>query len=274
MTIMRRSLIVLSLSVAATPVLAQPARPPASQPAAVRALSLQRVLVQVPEPRRLKVALFATPLSQGTSRAFTRARLLLAGQDIPLATPGVATDQPGNTLIHLEVDLGALPESVLTLPAENLTVRWEGVTDGGRTVVTVAGTIDPGDRSQLTLDQDNLHTLYARLDSPSVTPSGVMLTFRGLANILNPFSFEVVVKGLEYRVVVGGSEVMAAQRPGFRLRPGQRSDVLLEAEVPLASAAMAAASVLRGAAVEVIGQLRLSTPDGDRFVPVMFRSGG
>ncbi len=270
---MRRPLIVLCLLVAAPTLLAQPARTPATQPAAVRALSLQRVLVQVPEARRLKVTLFATPLSQGTSRAFTRARLLLAGQDIPLATAGVATDQPGNTLIHFEVDLGAVPESALTLPAENLTVRWEGVSDGGRTVVTVAGTIDPGDRSQLILNQDDLHTLYARLDSPSVTPSGLMLTFRGLANILNPFSFDVVVKGLDYRVLVGGEEVMAAQRPGFRLRAGQRSDVLLEAEVSLASAALAAAALLRGAGVEVTGQLRLATPDGDRLVPVVLRPG-
>lgn len=270
---MRRWLFVLSLLVVPMTSPAQPAQAPTGPPVAVRALSLQRILVQVPEARRLKVALFATPLSQGTSRAFTRARLLLAGQDIPLATPGVATDQPGNTLIHFEVDLGAVPESVLTLPAENLTVRWEGVTDGGRTVVTVAGTIDPADRSQLTLNQDDLHTLYARLDSPSVAPSGVMLTFRGLANILNPFSFEVVVKGLDYRVVVGGSEVMAAQRPGFRLRPGQRSDVLLEAEAPLASVALAAAAVLRGASVEVLGQLRLATPDGDRLLPIVLRSG-
>ena len=254
-------------------VFAQPGKAAAVQPAAVRALALQRALVEVPAARRLKVALFATPSTGGASRAFSRSRLLIAGQDIPLASPGVTTDQPGNTVVHLEIDLTALPESVLTLPAGPLTVRWEGVTDGGRTVVTVAGTMDPTDRSQLTVPQDDLYALYARLESPSVTPVGSTLAFRGLANILNPFSFDVVVKGLEYRVVVGGAEVMAAQRPGFRLRAGQRSDVLLEAEVPLASAAMAAAGLLRGAAVEVVGQLRLATPDGERLVPIVVRGG-
>ena len=99
------------------------------------------------------------------------------------------------------------------------------------------------------------------------------LAFRGLANVFNPFSFEVVVKGLDYRVTVGGSEVMAAQRPGFKLRPGQRSDVLLEAEVPLVTAAAAAAEVLRGASIEVVGQLRLATPAGDRLLPILLRPG-
>lgn len=268
-----RLLIVLSVLAPPAMASAQPARSSTGQPVAVRALTLQRAVVQVPEPRRLKVALLATPLSEGTSRAFTRGRLLLAGQEIPLASPGVATDQPGNTVVHLEVDLAALPESVLALPADTLTVRWEGVTDGGRTVVTVAGSLDPSNRSHLTVSQDDLYALYARLDSPAVTPTGLTLAFRGLANILNPFSFEVVVKGLEYRVVVGGDEVMAAQRPGFRLRAGQRSDVLLEAEVSLASAAFAAAAVLRGATVEVTGQLRLATPDGDRLLPIVLRSG-
>ncbi len=268
-----RALLVLSLLVTAVGAPAQPARSATVQPTAVRALALQRALVEVPEARRLKVALFATPSTGGASRAFSRSRLLLAGQDIPLASPGVATDQPGNTVVHLEIDVAALPESVLTLPTGPLTVRWEGVTDGGRTVVTVAGTLDPSNRSQLTVPQEDLHALYARLESPSVTPTGSTLAFRGLANILNPFSFDVVVRGLDYRVVVGGAEVMAAQRPGFRLRAGQRSDVLLEAEVSLASAAVAAAAVLRGATVEVIGQLRLVTPDGDRLLPIVVRSG-
>lgn len=265
----------LALFVLAAPGIApaQPAKSPAQQPMAVRVLTLQRAVVDIPEPRRLKVALLATPLSEGTSRAFSRARLLLAGQDIPLLTPGVATDQPGNTVVHLEVDLGAVPESVLTLPEGSLTVRWEGVTDGGRTVVTVAGTIDPGNRSHLTFVDNDVYRLYARLDNPSVSPVGMSLVFRGLANLLNPFSFEVVVKNLEYRVTVGGEEVMAAQRPGFRLRAGQRSDVLLEAEVPLATAAAAAAAVLRGGSVEVSGQLRLTTPDGDRLLPVVLRPG-
>lgn len=267
------SLLLLSLLAAPAMAPSQPANTATGQPVAVRALILQRAVVQVPEPRRLKLALLATPLSEGASRAFTRGRLLLAGQEIPLASPGVATDQPGNTVVHLEIDLAAVPESVLALPADTLTVRWEGVTDGGRTVVTVAGSLDPSNRSQLTVPQDDLYPLYARLDNPSVTPTGLTLAFRGLANIFNPFSFEVVVKGLDYRVMVGGDEVMAAQRPGFRLRPGQRSDVLLEAEVSLASAALAAAAVLRGATVEVIGQLRLATPGGDRLVPIVLCSG-
>lgn len=245
---------------------------PAEQPVAVHALTLQRVVVEVPEPQRLKVALLATPPSGGASRAFSRSRLLLAGQDIPLASPGVATDQPGNTVVHLEIDLAALPADVLTLPTGAVTVRWEGVTDGGRTVVTVAGTLDPANRSRLTIAQDDVYALYARLDNPSVTPEGTNVVFRGLASILNPFSFDVVAKGLDYRVLVGGEEVMSGRRPGFRLRPGQRSDVLLEAEVSLASAAAAAAAVLRGAAVEVMGQLHLATTDGDRLVPIVLRS--
>lgn len=267
-----RLLIVLLVLAPPAMASAQSAQSSTGQPVAVHALTLQRVVVEVPEPQRLKVALLATPPSGGASRAFSRGRLLLAGQDIPLVSPGVATDQPGNTVVHLEVDLAALPESVLSLPVSALTVRWEGVTDGGRTVVTVAGTLDPANRSQLTLARDDLYALYARLDNPSVTPEGANLVFRGLASILNPFSFDVVAKGLDYRVLVGGEEVMSGRRPGFRLRGGQRSDVLLEAEVSLASAAVAAAAVLRGAAVEVMGQLHLATPDGDRLVPIVLRS--
>lgn len=267
------ALLALVLAAAAAAVPSPPTRPVAVQPTEVRTLTLQRAIVEIPDAGRLKVMLLASGGAERASRAFSRGRLLLAGQDIPLVTPGVATDQPGNTVVHLEIDLAAVPESVLTLPAGPLTVRWEGVSDGGRTVVTVAGTLDPANRSHLTVAGDDVYKFYTRLENPEVTPTGPTLAFRGLASILNPFSFEVVVKGLDYRVTVGDSELMAAQRPGFKLRPRQRSDVLLEAEVPLASAAAAAAAVLRGAVVEVSGQLRLATPDGDRLLPIVLRSG-
>jgi hypothetical protein len=77
-----------------------------------------------------------------------------------------------------------------------------------------------------------------------------------------------VVEGFAFRLAVDGNAIMAGARPGFRLRGGRSSDVLIEQDVPLADLAGGAAAVLGGATAELTGPLTVRTPNGDRFIPL------
>ena len=107
----------------------------------------------------------------------------------------------------------------------------------------------------------------------TVVPGLAAVTVRGLLGLYNPFAFEVAATRIELTVTAGAYTVLAMQRPGFRLRPGQRSDLLLDQDVPLADAAGGMAAVMKGEPAMLRGELTLRTPQGDRVIPLQLRAG-
>lgn len=238
-------------------------------PAVTASLSLDRVTVELASRDRLRVDLAAAPFDGKGLAPVRSQRLLLA--DIPVPVQGEPQPEFGNarTRIAFEVDLRAVPESVLGIPFELVPVRWEGRDASGNLVLTVAGEIDPNDRNRLVVPAEELAKTYARLDDARVVPGLAEVAFQGLLRLYNPFGFELVVTRFDYAVKVGDTPVMRGVRPGFRLRPGVTSDVLLEQSASLADvAAGVVGALVGGQKVAVDGTVVLRAPTGEQAVPI------
>jgi hypothetical protein len=149
-----------------------------------------------------------------------------------------------------------------------LPVRWVGSGRDGRPLLVAVGTIDLGDRGEVTLPIQELQQLYTRVGRLSVAPGSAGVTVRALIGLFNPFAFDVVVTRVEAGVTVDGNPIVQAKRAGFRLRGLQSSDVLIEQDVPLADLAGGLASVMGGATAELTGFIGIRTPKGERLIPL------
>jgi hypothetical protein len=235
-------------------------------------LPVQRISVAIPDPDRVQVTLHAAAAPHVGS-GMTGQRLLLGGAPIPLDSPVDVTVANGETRIDFELKLRTVPEAVLALDPNRMPFRWEGLGAGGAPVLAAGGTVDLGDPGETELPLADLYRAYARLSDVKLTPSLVAVSVHALLSLYNPFGFEVVVTGLEYRLVVGSQTVLSATRPGFRLRSGQRSDVLVEQDVPFGDVAGGAAAFLRGEPAVLEGTLTMRTPQGERAIPLQLRAG-
>jgi hypothetical protein len=235
-------------------------------------LAVQRITVTVPNPDRVQVTVHAAR-SHGVASGVTGQRLRLGEVPVPIDSAVDVTVGGGETQIDFEVKLRAVPEAVLGLDPNRMPVLWEGLGAGGTPVLAVGGTIDLGDPGEVELPLVGLYRAYARLSDVKLTPSLAAVSVHALLSLYNPFGFEVVATGLEYRLVVGSQTVLSAQRPGFRLRACQRSDVLIEQDVPFGDVAGGAAAFLRGEPALLEGTLTVRTPQGDRAIPLQLRAG-
>lgn len=235
-------------------------------------LRVQRVTVEVPNRDLLRVTLHAAA-SQGLRSGLSGQRLRLGEASVPLATPADVTVGSGETRIDFDVKLNSVPEAVLGLDPNRMPVLWEGLDAGNAPVLSARGTIDLGDPGEVELPLAGLYRAYARLSDLKVTPSLSAVSVHALLSLYNPFGFDVVAVGLEYRLTVGSQTVLSARRPGFRLRAGQRSDVLIEQDVPFGDAAGGAAAFLRGEPAMLEGTLTVRTPQGERPIPLQMRAG-
>jgi len=235
-------------------------------------LPVQRISVAVPDPDRVQVTLHAAP-SSAVGSGLTGQRLHLGGAPIPLDSPVDVTVAGGETRIDFEVMLRTVPEAVLALDPNRMPVLWEGLAAGGTPVLTAGGTVDLGDPGEVEVPLAGLYRAYASLSDVKLTPSLVAVSVHALLSLYNPFGFDVVATGLEYRLVVGSQTVLSATRPGFRLRSGQHSDVLIEQEVPFGDVAGGAAAFLRGEPAVLEGILTVRTSQGERAIPLLLRAG-
>jgi hypothetical protein len=199
-------------------------------------------------------------------------RLRLGDAVVPLATPVDVTVGEGETRVDFDVRLREVPDSVLGLDPNRVPVLWEGLDAAAAPVVVVSGTVDFGDPGEVELPLAALYRVYARLSDLSITPSLSAVSVRALISIYNPFGFDVVATGLQYRLTVGNQSVLAGKQPGFRLRAGRRSDVLVEQDVPLADAMGGAAEFVHGAPAQLEGTLTIRTPTGERIVPLLLQA--
>jgi hypothetical protein len=239
---------------------------------ALQPLAVQRIAVAVPDPDRVRVTVHAAR-APGVTSGLAGQRLRLAEVAVPLDSPVDVTVGGGETQIDFEVKLRTVPEAVLGLDPNRMPVLWEGLAAGGAPVLAAGGTIDLGDPGEVELPLAGLYRAYARLSDVRLTPSLTNVSVHALLSLYNPFGFEVVSTGLEYRLVVGNQTVLSAKRPGFRLRAGQRSDVLIEQDVPFGDVAGGAAAFLRGEPAVLEGTLTVRTPQGDRAIPLQLRAG-
>ena len=251
---------------------AAPAPKATATPNPVVEIPLKRVVVAFPTPDEAVVTLHGDGRELAVPELGSQ-RLKLGDVDVPLpAAPDVKVT-PGGSSATFKVVLKTVPEGVLALDPYATRVRWEALGAKGKPVLAVRGTVNMADKNQVELPTDDLTSHYARLDDYTATPSGLTVGVRLLLSLYNPFAFEVVATGLEYRLEVGGNEVIAAQRPGFRLRPEQRSDVLVEQDVPLADLASSLASLLARKPATFSGVLKLQTPKGERHIPAVLHAG-
>ncbi len=237
-------------------------------PAPGAPLRLRRVELTIPERDVARVTLHAAP-------APTTLKTGLVGQRLTLGTVAVALDaQPdvtleaGETRVDFDVKLAAVPEQVLMLDPARIPVLWEGLDAGGVEALAVGGTIDLGDQGEADVPVATLYDLYARFSDVRVAPRFPTVGVHALLSLYNPFGFDVVSTGLEFRLSVGSQQVLAGKRPGFRLRGRQWSDVLIEQDVPLADVAGGMASFLHGEAAHLEGTLVVRTSAGERVIPL------
>jgi len=243
-------------------------------PRVTASVSLDQVVVQLASRERLQVELRGAPVDPRGLAPLRTQQLLLADVPVPVVGAPAVQFLPTHTALTFQVELKAVPESALGIPFDRVPVRWEGRDEGGNLVLTVAGEIDPNDRQRLVVPAEELARTYARLEAPSLTPSLNELSFRALLRLYNPFAFDLVVTRFDYLVTVGSDPVMRAVRPGFRLRPGVASDVLLEESASLADvAAGLVGAVVGGKPVGIQGTIVLRAPTGEQVVPIRLVAG-
>ncbi len=233
-------------------------------------LRLQRVTVALLTRDLVHVTLHAPPLPAPPSSGMAAQRLTLGSARIPLADTVDVTVGGGETRAEFDVRLADVPESVLAVDPNRAPVLWEGVA-GERTVLAIGGTLDLGDPGEVEVPVRDLYREYVTLTDFAINPGFTAVNVRGLLGLYNPFAFEVVASRIELNVAAGAAKVLTMERPGFRLRARQRSDVLLDQDVPLADAAAGVAAFLNGEPATAQGELVLRTPQGDRVVPLQFR---
>ena len=237
--------------------------------AAAPAARIAGVAVEVVSADVVRVTL-RTPALPGGVPAGLAGQLLTLGEDVavPLEAAADLAADGATARAAFDLKLRDVPERVLTLDPGRLRVRWEGLDAKGAALVALEGTIDLGDPGDTTLPLRKLYDTYARVDDLTVTPGLTAVSVHGLLSLYDPFGFDIAVTRLEYAIKVGKQTVLASQHTGFRLRAGQRGDVLIEEQVALADAAGAVASVLRGEPAVLDGTLVIRTASGDREIPL------
>jgi hypothetical protein len=250
-------------------VLLAAARTPSPAPPPVR---LQRVSLAVANRDLLRVTLHGAA-APALGSGLAAQRLRLGGVEVPAAGPVDVTVGEGETRVDLEVKLREAPATILGLDPNRVPVLWEGLDAAGATQLAVGGTVDLGDSGEVDLPIADLYRAYARLTEVSVTPSLTSVSVRALLSLYNPFAFDVVATGIEYRLKVGDQDVLSGKQPGFRLHAGRSSDVRIEQDVPLADVVGGAAAFARGAPAQLEGTLVIRTPNGDRAIPLLLRAG-
>jgi hypothetical protein len=231
-------------------------------------LRLERVTVALPNREVLEVTLAAPAPAVKLTTGMSAQRLTLGGVPIPLATPVDVTVAEGRTRADFDVRLADVPEGVLGLDPNRVPLLWEGLDSAGAPLLAIGATVDLGDPGEVQLPIAELYHAYATFTDFTFTPGLSAVNVHGLLGLFNPFSFDVVATRVELAVTVGTQRVLATRQPGFRLRAGQKSDVLVDQDVPLADAAGGVGAFLGGEPAVLEGTLVLRTPQGERAIPL------
>lgn len=253
----------LLVLLAAGPKVAPPGPPQAS---------ISRIDVALPDAGHAVLQLQARGRT-GPLAPLASHRLEIGGMPLPLSgAPDVALTEDGFEA-RVSLDLAAIPEAVLELDPHALDVRYRAEDAKGNAVVQAHGTLDFADPGEVSLPVQRIYELYVRLDRWSLRPSLADVSFSALLSLENPFAFPLTIRRVEYSVTSGETPLFAGSRPGFRLYPRRRSDVLLEQTVPLVALGGAVDALATGKPLALRGHLILATPKGDQIVPFLLGTG-
>lgn len=236
-------------------------------------LRLQRAVLDLPTRDQAVVVLHGEGRGGVRAPVLKSQRLRVGELTIPVSSPPDATVAASGSRVSATVALRQVGEGIRDIDPSAVLVRWEGLDGKGRVVLSLAGVIDLADRAQAELPAEKLREHYARLADYSVVPTGLLVHVRVLLGVYNPFAFEVVATGLDYRLEIGAVPVMDSHRGGFRLRAAQRTDVLVEQTLPLLDLASGVTAFLAGRPATFTGVLGLRTPKGERGIPILLQSG-
>lgn len=237
--------------------------------AKVPAAAIAKLEVAVPDADHLQLTLRAAgPV--GKLAPLASHHLAVGSLAVPLEGAPDITLVPSGFEARFRLSLARVPEAVLTLDPNALPLRFEARDERGQPVVVAEGTLDLGDADRVSVPLRRVYELYTRLDRLDWSPSLTTVGFRALLSFYNPFSFPITVQRIEAQLRAGETELFATTRPGFRLKPQQRGDVLVEEEVPLASLSAATQALFQQQPLRLLGQAVLQTPRGARSIPLFF----
>ncbi|HVN76523.1 MAG TPA: hypothetical protein VMT19_09415 [Thermoanaerobaculaceae bacterium] len=231
-------------------------------------LRLTHVTLAVRTRDVLGVTLHAPAPPAAPASGMTAQHLEFGGARIALTGAVDVTVGGGETRADFEIRLADVPDGVLAVDPNRAPVLWEGIGGDGAVVLAIAGTVDLGDPGDVDVPVKDLYRAYVSVSDFSAVPGLAAVSVHGLLGLYNPFPFEVAATRLQVKVTAGANTVLAMERGGFRLRPRQRSDVLLDQDVPLADAAGGVAAFLKGEPAVLEGAVILRTPRGDRPIPL------
>lgn len=233
---------------------------------------LQKVELDLPTPDQAVVILHGGGRERLVLPALKDQRLRIGDLSVQLSSAPDVVVTPAASRVSFTVQLRQLGEGVLDLDSSTSLVRWEGLDASGKTVLVVAGVLDLGDPAQAVFPDGKLYPHYASLADYSLAPDGLQVKIKVLLAIYNPFGFEVVATGMQYRLDVGEETVVDSERGGFRLRPARRNEILIEESVPLFDLAAGMAAFLARQPAVFTGVVGIRTPQGERSVPILLRS--
>ncbi|MCX7894709.1 MAG: LEA type 2 family protein [Thermoanaerobaculum sp.] len=199
------------------------------------------------------------PLRSHTLVAGTVNLPLEGGPDVQLTAEGFEA--------RLSLPLPLVPEAILELDPNRCPLRYSLLDAQGRVVVAASATLDLGDRETVALPVNRIYQLFFRLDRWRVEPSLTGVGFSALFSVLNPFSFPLTVRRIQYSLTGGETVIWEGRHPGLRLPPQRRGDVLVEAELGLDHLKELVGVLASSASLALRGQLWIQTPAGEKAVP-------
>lgn len=234
--------------------------------------TLTSIAVSLPDPDHVVLELKARGPT-GRLAPLVSHQLWVGSIPLPLEGPPDVSLLDGGFEARARVDLAQVPEAVLELNAQAVGIRYQAHDSKGNPVLQAAGTLDLADQEQVRLPIQRLYELYIRVDRWNLQPSLTQLGFSALLSLYNPLGFPLTVRRVDFSVVSGETPLVTGSRPGIRLLPRRRSDVLLEQAIPLTALGGAAQALVQGKPLTLQGVLVLATPKGDAALPFLLGSG-
>lgn len=227
------------------------------------------VVVDLPDADHARVRL-KTKGKVGPLGPLASQELLVGGLPVPLQGQPDVSVTPAGFEASFSLELAQIPQALLALDLHNSPVRFQARSPQGKTVLAAESKLDFTDPGVLKIPIARIYQLYAKLVQLTLDPTLSGVNVKAFLSFYNPFSFPLIVRRIEYRVGAGASELLLTKRPGFRLKPRQFNDVLLEEQIPFSALGAAAQAVLTQEKLTLQVWLTFNTPQGEKPLALVF----
>lgn len=226
-------------------------------------------VAELPDPDHARLTLKAKG-KVGPLAPLAFQELSVGGVPIPLQGQPDISLTPEGFEASFSLELAQIPEGVFALDLHNSPVRFEVRSPQGKTVLAAESKLDLADPGVLKIPIARIYQLYAKLVQFTWNPTFSGVAVKALLSFYNPLSFPLTVRRIEYRLGTGQTQLLSTERPGFRLRPRQHSDVLFEEHLPFSALGAAAQAVLAQEKLTLQVWLTFQTPQGEKLIPLAF----